>query len=287
MGVIQLSGFGYEVGLDPEHGAQMTHAAFAGKAILRARDEAESNDPLTGANFPLVPYSNRILRGRFSFNGVRHEIGRNWTGDANAIHGEGWRNAWQVVSQTATQCELSAIIEQGWPWRFEARQTVTLAPDGIEMHLSVMNMEATPFPAGLGMHPYFAKERDTFLRFVADQQRAPLTDSVPPFAPVPNRTEGQVVVDVSRDRLDDCFSGWNGVAEIIHSRSGRVITLEALEPMNWCVVFVPKDENYFCFEPVTHATGAFNTEDPEVEGVTVLAPGERKTIGVRISERAG
>ena len=279
--MIQLSGNGYEVGLDPENGAQITHATFAGREILRTRRGDTSPNPLGSASFPLVPYSNRILKGRFTFQGEAFEIGRNWTGDANAIHGEGWRNDWRVVRNTGTRCELATVIEEGWPWRCRAAHMIEVTPNGILLRLSVENIDMDPFPVGLGLHPYFAKEENTVLRFEANKKRPPLGEGVPPFAPV----QGPVVVDVNHDRLDDCFGGWNGLAEIVHPNSGRMIRIETLEPVSWCVVFVPKGERYFCFEPVSHATGAFNSEHPETEGVTLLKPGQSKTISVRISEQ--
>src|SRR5260370_29876185 len=50
------------------------------------------------ASFPLVPYSNRIRDGRFTFRG-RTVVEKPASGMAHALHGHGWRLPWRITEQ--------------------------------------------------------------------------------------------------------------------------------------------------------------------------------------------
>lgn len=68
------------------------------------------------------------------------------------------------------------------------------------------------------------------------------------------------------------FEGWSGCAAIdwpqLHLRL-RLLTTPALRH---AVMWVPTGQDFFCFEPVSHATDAFNRLGNAAHGMEVLAP---------------
>ena len=50
----------------------------------------------------LVPFSNRISGGGFTFDGRSHAIEPNVPGEAFPIHGDGFQKPWRVVSSSPT-----------------------------------------------------------------------------------------------------------------------------------------------------------------------------------------
>jgi aldose 1-epimerase len=46
------------------------------------------------------------------------------------------------------------IEASGWPWTFNALQTLKLDRHGLKIELSITNTDAQPMPAGLGLHPF-------------------------------------------------------------------------------------------------------------------------------------
>lgn len=105
------------------------------------------------ACFPLVPWGNRIRDGRFLFCG--REVRLDAPG-AHALHGHGWRKAWRVAERSVSQLVLEYRHEpDGWPWEYEARQTIALDGGALVLTLEITNLSDGLMPGGLGFHPNF------------------------------------------------------------------------------------------------------------------------------------
>src|SRR3546814_10468318 len=61
---------------------------------------------LESACFPLVPFSNRIRGGSFTFRDRRILLRPNMTGDPSPLHGQGWLVPWQVEEASSTDAIL-------------------------------------------------------------------------------------------------------------------------------------------------------------------------------------
>jgi len=86
-------------------------------------------DPYETAGFPLVPYSNRIREGRFAFRGRPVALPPNCPPERHSIHGQGWQAGWTAVDVATAHAELEyRHPADAWPWRYRARQRVTLTP---------------------------------------------------------------------------------------------------------------------------------------------------------------
>ena len=105
-----------------EGGAILRYDALqAGAAPLPLMKLAE-NGKAFGCQV-LVPFSNRISGGGFTFDGRFHAIEPNVPGEAFPIHGDGFQKPWRVVSSSPTEAELANVLTfMGWavPEKLEA-----------------------------------------------------------------------------------------------------------------------------------------------------------------------
>ena len=51
------------------------------------------------------------------------------------------------------------------------------------------------------------------------------------------------------------------------------------------VVYTPQDKDYFCVEPVSHATNAINQPAPSALGLVTLQPGQSQTAWLTLDIR--
>lgn len=248
--------------------------------VLRART------PTGMACFPLVPFSNRVGYGCFSFGGRVIELPPNFPPEPHAIHGHGWRAEWRVVERDPH----SVAVEyrhpgDAWPFPYRARQTLRLEPEGLHARMEVTNEGEEPMPVGFGWHPYFVRTSRT--RVTASVERVWLTgaDLLPErLAAVPDewRLDGGLRPDDVA--LDNNFDGWDGRARIDWPERGAFLELEADGPFRVLVVYTPPGEDYVCVEPATSCIDAFNLAAAGCgdTGMLVVEPGGSVSGSIRM-----
>ncbi|HTI57299.1 MAG TPA: aldose 1-epimerase [Verrucomicrobiae bacterium] len=243
--------------------------------------------PYLASAFPLVPYSNRIREGRFTFHDRAVALPRNRPPERHAIHGHGWQSAWRPVHVGPTEARLEyhhAASE--WPYR--ATQHFTLTPASLTVALTLTNEGDGPMPAGLGWHPYFPRTPRTTI--TADVRAVWLTDDevmptalASPTAPA-DPSRGVAVDTVA---LDNCFVGWNHRATIEWPESGASLAMTARPPLDYLVIFSPPGRSFFCAEPVSHVTDAFNLAHAgrADTGRQVIDPGATLEAAITLTPR--
>lgn len=198
------------------------------------------------AGFPLVPYSNRIARGQFSFGGAFYQLALNFGDHPNSIHGVGWQRAWQVtqIARDKALVSLHHSPDPGWPFAFDAMLQAELMPDALRIALTVTNRHSAPAPAGLGLHPFFPRGTAT-LQFRADTVWHNGADMLPTTrAAIPPDWDHASPRAVGSAALDNCFEGWTGTATL--AWPDRTLTLEASEIFRHLVVYTPPGQDFFC-----------------------------------------
>lgn len=242
------------------------------------------DEVLEAANFPLVPFVNRIRGGLFTFRGREVRLPLNMAGEPSPIHGQGWQNPWQVVSSD----ERSAVLSyrhraRDWPWSYEATHHFALDECGLSLRLTCRNTSDEPMPCGLGEHPYFPCgpqtriDTDVAVAWTIDAQLLPV-ERVP--------AEGRYDL---RDRLvcgqhlDNGFGGWGGKAVLSDPDWPYRVTVSSTDA-KFFQLYSPGSGGFCAIEPVSHANAALNA--PEAEwpelGIRVLGLGEEMSFGSRI-----
>ncbi len=292
----------YEVDLCPEIGGSI--AGFRSRVDGRPMDwlrpagpaALERGDSRDSACFPLVPYSNRIRDGCFTFEGREIRLPRNFGGHPHSIHGHGWQAPWQVAEVTPDTAVLAYRHRAGdWPFHYEARQHFRLDGEGLIVTLELVNRSEGAMPAGLGLHPYFPRTPET--RVLAEVSEIWRTDGeVMPLARVRPEGARDPARGVFADRvaLDNVYTGWDGRATIEWPERGAKLEMTAFEPasqgpLGFLVLFTPPGEDFLCVEPVSHCTDAFNMAAAGAAdtGMRVLAPGERFEVRVTFTPVIG
>jgi aldose 1-epimerase len=246
-----------------------------------------AREPDAMACFPLVPFSNRVRDGHFHFEGRDIRMPRNVPGQAHVEHGHGWQARWRVESLDFRSLTMRYRHDSDeWPWAYEAQQNFALDEDSLTIDISVQNLGDAPMPLGLGFHPYFPRRVQTRLSAQVAQMWA-TDDEVMPTRlvdlPDNQRLERGLIVDAVA--LDNGFTGWDGTARIEWPDRNAALTMTASPRLRFLVVYTPPGEPYFCVEPVSNCTDAFNlaAQGRDDTGMIVLAPGARATGTVRFT----
>jgi aldose 1-epimerase len=268
----------------PQVGGSIGTWSVGGQEMLRSASERgiAARDPYATAGFPLVPYSNRIGQGNFEWRGKLMSLARNFPPEPHAIHGVGFERPWQVQTRgrNSTVLTLKHRPDAGWPWAFDARQSITLTDDLLIMEFDAVNLESQPVPLAFGFHPYFPRSgaRLTFhaqgvWRVGDDGLPCELVKPAGPF----DFSKGAAVENAD---IDHCFTGWNGVAIIAWPERPQALGITASRELSSAVVYMRRELDAFCFEPVAHINNALNRGDRE-SAMPVIAPGESFESSIR------
>jgi aldose 1-epimerase len=273
--------------LKPEAGGSIARFDYVGDdgmqiPVLRGSDGAE--DVLGQGSFPLVPYSNRIRGGRFTFRGREVSIAPNMAGDPSPLHGQGWLSPWEVARLDEREAELRFVHPAGeWPWAYEARQVFTLDEGGLTLVLTCTNSGSEAMPCGLGQHPYFHCTPETVL----DTQVESVWTIDADVLPVEKlAAEGRYDLrhrKVAGQDLDNGFGGWAGSATVEDPTRPYRVTMSSPDA-TFFQLYSPPSGDIFVIEPVSHANAALNAPEEEWAelGLRVLEPGESMTLTMRL-----
>ncbi len=244
----------------PALGGSITAWSVDGQAMLRPTSDTALLDGnrLGLASFPLVPYSNRIDHGRFTWAGAHYQLAANFPPEPHSLHGTGWEDVWQVDALGAREILLSLVhtADARWPWPFRAEQRISVAGQRLTIVLTAQNLAAAAVPLAFGHHPYFESD-GAALQFAADRVWHKDKSGMP-FASAP--PDGPF--DFSRAKpvagcdLDHGYAGWSGEARI--AWRDRPLALEIDTAMTAAVLYIPLNGTAFCFEPVPHIINALN-----------------------------
>ncbi len=299
--------------IDPASGAGVS-AFFAKRGeeeeatwIAIMPDTRSDGVNLNASSFLMIPYSNRIENGRFTFEGKVYNLSDS-NNDANghAIHGDVRKRPWDVLERRgdfvrcafdSSEFDYEDETPVDWPWPFEAQVEYAVEGELFTSRLTLWNRGETAMPAGFGWHPYFRRcltqaEEPVNLQLPIDavypdanQNRIP---SGPPQPPAPEQDFRQERTLDPDNLLDICCAGYAG-----NQREGGTITwpqsklrlrYRCSEACSHLVLYNP-DDPYFAVEPVTNANNGVNllAQGDQTSGVVTLAPGEKLTATFEIA----
>jgi len=287
------------IGLLPALGGSLAFWRLRGRDLLVPTADpnlaAQKNTPVAG--YPLVPFSNRVAQGHFSFEGVDYALARNFAAEAHAIHGNGWEREWTVAQSDAERAILVLDHDPSkgddasqWPFAYRSVLSFVLRPDGLDVEILIANRDNRPQPVGMGFHPFFARSDDMTLRFTARS----MWENGPDMLPVDQvPCTGDFDFDKTREigalRLDSCFAGWSGSATLGYPSAGYELHMTADPIFQHLVVFTAPEKPFVAVEAVSNMNNALNHPELLENGLHVLPPGARISgvIRYRIAERRG
>jgi aldose 1-epimerase len=283
---IDLAAGDYRLRLDPALGGSVARFDWCGKALFRPQCGPTIFDV---ACFALVPFSNRIAHGVFRDGPRTVRLPRNFPGSdhPHPLHGFGWLNAWQCVAQTPASAVLRYRHQaDAWPWDFVAEQHFALSAQGLRHTVTLRNLADCPMPGGLGLHPYFpCTAQTTYLGLHRGEWQIDDTCLPLALATVPQPADWWHGLPVASRRVDTAYTGRDGPITITWPERDLALTIEPSADLPITVVYTPAGADYFCVEPVSHATDAINRPHAD-DAMPWLAPGQAMHGDVWYSARA-
>jgi aldose 1-epimerase len=282
-----------------EVGGGVREYSVAGRAVLDPYPAGAICDGAHGA--PLIPWPNRLADGRYSFDGVEHQVALTEPTKHNAIHGFlRWRS-WTVEEHEADRLLTRTVLHplEGYPFSLEVRIAYELGDGGLGVTMTATNGGAQACPFGVGQHPYLSPgegpidrctlELDAATRIVTDPERQ-LPTGLEPVAGTdfdfraPRLLGDQrldfAFTDLGRDENDRAWVRLRApdsrCAELWVDEHYPIVELytgDTLEP--------PRRRRGLGTEPMSCPPNAFQTG----EGVKRLEPGESAVArwGARLS----
>ena len=293
----------WQVGVLPGVGASIAYGRVRLKDkwvhVLRPTDAAEYTNASASSAFLMMPWTNRIRDGRFTFGDETFQL-TEIKEDGTARHGVVRQRHWQVAYATDNFIRLKFDSAQhegvDFPWRFQAEVIYQLDENDFLVTIKIRNSDDRAYPAGFGWHPYFVREAD----MGEVELRLPCATNYELEDGLPMRKAAQPVseaLDFRRKRaldsqqIDDVFSGridhWPALIHYPARELGLSSYADAL--FRHFVLFTPSEQNYFALEPVTQVNDGFNMHEAgdENSGVFVLESGEQKHASLFLRLAAG
>jgi len=292
--MLELQAGGLEAVVIPEIGGIVSRLIWTGPDerrhdVLRPPgSEASTASPNFFGSWAMLPFANRAFGSVVDDGKSRFQVPAN--DPAGTIHGFGWQAAWEVLRYDRGHTLLEhRRIEGSDPYRYRARQEISLDEAGMTIRLSIENEAETALPFGIGHHPWFPCAADTRLAMQADGAlifgeafratgQEAFVQGGPYAEPRPFRSEAVTAWS---------FLGWDGRARIETPSTGLAVTLTASESLSCPVVWAPPGADFLCVEPQSHAIGA--PSEPAARAAAPLkrlAPGEALEGWLRIVPEA-
>jgi aldose 1-epimerase len=271
----------------PEFGAGLTGWIVGRTSMLRrALPQATVGGDRHGLGcFPLLPYGNRIGHARFRWCGADYRLKRNFGDTPHTIHGLGWQRCWtvQATGPRSVSLRLEHDPDPVWPFAFSAEVVYSLSETALTVAIGLTSRHTAPAPAGIGVHPFFPKVQKASVRFDATGVWRNGADALPLHhgPPRPDWLHHEPR-PVRESRLDNCFTGWEGTADI--QAGPASLRIEASAVFRQLQVFTPFWADFFCVEPISHIPDAMNRPDlPPDQAMHILQPNETLSGTVRLT----
>lgn len=150
---LRIFGHGYEATI-ASVGASLRALTFDGRDLVVPFEADEVRPGYRGAT--LAPWPNRIVDGRYRFDGIEHQLPLTEPARGQALHG---LLVWSEFADRLIlddRVVLAAVIEPqaGYPFRVEVEVDYRLDADGLHQSVTAHNVGADAAPWGTGPHPY-------------------------------------------------------------------------------------------------------------------------------------
>ncbi|UDL86971.1 aldose 1-epimerase [Mesorhizobium sp. PAMC28654] len=269
-----------EVELVPQIGGSVSSLRWCGIDLMRrlSDHDREAGNVLGVAMFPMMPYANRIAGNTFDFAAERWRVLPNNPPEIFNVHGSGWQHAWTVTEAGAGNATLSLdVTARTEPYSYRATQAFTASQEGLSVTMTLTNSGPVSMPFGFGLHPWFDRDPDVTLQFEARRfyLEEPGGVSGDPITLPPELDFAEARPLPGGWRNND-YGGWGGEATLRFPSRGAGLRIKADPVFKHLMLYADPTKPYFCVEPQTNASGAFNRgrwADSD-EGAIVLAPGE-------------
>jgi aldose 1-epimerase len=174
--------------------------------------------------------------------------------------------------------------DAGFPFSYTAELTYQISDGNLTVDMSVQNPSPLPMPCGMGVHPFFVREKDVELNFksqvVWSNESDPIFDE-PYTTPTAWSFDGGK--PLKNAVFDTCFGGFEEQAQIVYPSKEITVDMTTTDMFHHVVLFAPKNKNFFSLEPCSNASNAFNLAADGVIGTGIRSIGPKQSIDGRVT----
>ncbi|TYB44613.1 aldose 1-epimerase family protein [Actinomadura chibensis] len=271
-----------------EAGAALRELTHEGRPVVLPHGADEPAPAAYGQL--LIPWPNRVDRGRYEFAGAAHQLDVSEPERDCALHGLVRWAPWRAAEHDPDRVRLAYRLlgSAGYPFRLDLEAEYTLdAADGLTVRVTARNTGPVTAPYGHGAHPYLTVGEPIdgcAVTLLADRY-LPVDDRKIPSGPSEDVTG--TLYDLRTGplldgrRIDNAYAELNrdgeGRAWVVLSGAGRTARLWVDEAHPWIEIYTgddaPDPRCGLGVEPMTCPPNAFATG----EGVRSLRPGDEFT----------
>lgn len=131
-------------------GASLRFLRHNGRDLILPFSEDQVRPAYRGA--VLAPWPNRVIGGRYEFEGVEYQLGINEPSRGHALHGLlAWQD-WFPVESDESSAILSAVVQarNGYPFRLDVQASYHLDLSGLHTTVTATNTGPGSAPYGAG-----------------------------------------------------------------------------------------------------------------------------------------
>ncbi len=223
----------------------------------------------------LFPFPNRIEDGSYKYMETKYRFPINEPSVNNAIHGLIYNKAFEISSIQSEE-EISTVVltyssngsTPGFPFPFELKLTYTIYATGnLKLRFDIANKGESPFPYGMGWHPYFMADplHDSTLSFPSRDFYVCNKRSLPVNMTTSGLSETFKMDDST---FDDAYS-LNRSECLFQSKSYNLKLDFDYPEGTFLQVYTPPHRKSIALEPMTCVANSFNNKI----GLKELLPG--------------
>lgn len=275
-------------------GATLRALTFEGRDLVIPFDADEVRPAHRGAT--LAPWPNRIVDGRYVFDGATYQLALTEPARSHALHGLVTWLDFGVREIADDRVVLAAVIQPqaGYPFRVEVQVEYSVDATGLHQRVTGRNLGADAAPWGTGPHPYLTAGDehvdDTELLLPASEVLTVTADRLSPVAlePVDAHPEWDFRTPrrIGDTFIDHAFTGLQrdargGAAVRLRGASGAGVEMMWDAGCPWVQVHTADlpdsvaSRRGLAVEPMTCPPDAFNSGTDLI----VLEPGAAHTAG--------
>ncbi|MDQ3527716.1 MAG: aldose-1-epimerase [Actinomycetota bacterium] len=268
-------------------GASLLSLTHRGRHLVQPFDEDSRAEGYQGRT--LVPWPNRVVRGRYQVSGTAYQLPVNELETGAALHGLAVFHRWDIAAITADRGRwvLELPASYGYPFEVECRVDYALDPGlGLSVTIAGTNKGQHAAPFGASTHPYLSCDAQPLsgCTLHLPAPRVLLTDedlSPTSIAPVTGTRRDFTTPTLIGERLvDNAYTDLpegDWVVELTHPDAvGVRMTSDA----RWVQLYTGDRIGRLgaAVEPMTCPPDAFNRQPDDV----LLAPGATRQLWMRI-----
>lgn len=261
----------------PEYGAALNGYFFANQQWVDGYNSWQEIEAAQYKGVVLAPFANRIVNGKYTFEGKSYQLPINRSKEQTAIHGLLYNKPFEIIDEEALEKEACVVLShyyegdvEGYPFEFQINITYTLHIDNtLEIETIITHDNEGNIPFSLGFHPYFkvstSKISDAIItvppckEILVDSALIP-TGKTKVFAASTQKVEG------AKANFDTCYELTDSknrtfILQDKLTKKSLKVSAENDKDFPFFLLHIPTSRQSVAIEPMTSTTNAFNSKN--------------------------